>query len=300
MKLPCYTSNIEAPLLSKGLTLPADKKPPPIKFNFELCFSSYNDGAGEVASELQEMQSKFMSVIELTTTKLSGDEENALLPRPNPTSSKHENGIKNIIGHYEYRHNEENLQESSSLLSLESNGLLDHQSSDESLPSCFSIEASVTKVKKDETEPEIEVNIVQNSNYQHQENEVTSLLHDPDMSTSTLAADLEIMKQLESPAFKVFLLYLNKDTFSSENIVSFGPILKSVLLKRIPVIVVHEQDVKKGGRPNFDFFLDHTPSEFMSAYQDIAIPIYSLKEYRDVSLCCILEKIIEKYKRSTH
>ena len=47
----------------------------------------------------------------------------------------------------------------------------------------------------------------ENSEREEEENEMSSLLLDPDILTSTLA-----VKQLESPTFKVFLLYLNKDT----------------------------------------------------------------------------------------
>lgn len=104
-----------------------------------------------------------------------------------------------------------------------------------------------------------------------------------------------LRSQLESKKFKVFLLYLNKDTFAERNITKLGPSLQTIIEKKIPIIIVHEQDHEKGAEPNFDYFLENTPEKFMKVYQDIATPIYTRKEYRQVSLCSIIKKIIEKH-----
>mmetsp|Transcript_25854 Transcript_25854/g.32570 ORF Transcript_25854/g.32570 Transcript_25854/m.32570 type:complete len:110 (+) Transcript_25854:3-332(+) len=64
---------------------------------------------------------------------------------------------------------------------------------------------------------------------------------------------------------------------------------------KISLILVHEQDSLKGGCEFGDFF-KVTPQKLIdepySLYRDIAIPLFSLKEYRDVSLKLILNKIV--------
>ena len=57
---------------------------------------------------------------------------------------------------------------------------------------------------------------------------------------------------------------------------------------------MHEKDKSKCGC-NFDVFFDEAPEELISSpyklFKDIAIPLYSNKEYRDVGLRQILCKM---------
>ena len=63
----------------------------------------------------------------------------------------------------------------------------------------------------------------------------------------------------------------------------------------INLILIHEQDALKGGC-KFDEFFKVTPQKLIeqpySLYRDMAIPLYSAKEYREVSLKLILNKFV--------
>lgn len=104
--------------------------------------------------------------------------------------------------------------------------------------------------------------------------------------------------ETELPYFRVFLLYLNKNTFSKGNMKKLRPILRKIIQEDIPIIVLHEQDVKKAGEPSFYYFLKNTPQEFCwKLYEDIAIPLYSRKEYRQVSISSIVQKLNEVHDK---
>jgi hypothetical protein len=96
------------------------------------------------------------------------------------------------------------------------------------------------------------------------------------------------------PAF--LLLYLNQYTFldNGQEQRDLTAVLQSCLDANINVILVHEQDIKKGGCP-FDTFFNEAPSKLINEpyclFKQIAVPLYSRKEYRDVSLKLILHKI---------
>ena len=63
----------------------------------------------------------------------------------------------------------------------------------------------------------------------------------------------------------------------------------------IHIILVHEQDSLKGGCEFAEFF-KVTPKRLIeepySLYKDIAIPLYSMEAYRDVSIKMIVSKMV--------
>ena len=71
------------------------------------------------------------------------------------------------------------------------------------------------------------------------------------------------------------------------------------------LVLVHEQDTSKGGC-KFEEFFKVTPQKLINEpynlYRDIAVPLYSMEEYRNVSLQLIINKIVTsdpKLKQST-
>ena len=100
---------------------------------------------------------------------------------------------------------------------------------------------------------------------------------------------------LENPAF--FLLYLNQYTFggNEEEKAELTMVIQACIdNSNINLILVNEQDVLKGGC-KFDEFFKVTPQKLInephSLYKEMAIPLHSMKEYRDVSLNLIINKI---------
>eukprot|EP00551_Chaetoceros_affinis_P005001 CAMPEP_0203672110 /NCGR_PEP_ID=MMETSP0090-20130426/7720_1 /ASSEMBLY_ACC=CAM_ASM_001088 /TAXON_ID=426623 /ORGANISM="Chaetoceros affinis, Strain CCMP159" /LENGTH=439 /DNA_ID=CAMNT_0050537363 /DNA_START=1 /DNA_END=1320 /DNA_ORIENTATION=- len=94
------------------------------------------------------------------------------------------------------------------------------------------------------------------------------------------------------------LLLLNEFTFgqSNENNAEMLTLIESCINDpNICLVLVHEQDSTKGGC-KFDEFFRVTPQKLIdepyNLYQEIAIPLYSMKEYRDVSLKLILNKMV--------
>jgi len=98
----------------------------------------------------------------------------------------------------------------------------------------------------------------------------------------------------ETAPKQILLLYLHKDTFSSAAESSVAASVKAAKQKGISIILVHEQDIDKGGCP-FSYFFKNTPAELIDSpftiYKDIAIPLYSREEYRQLSLSLILNMI---------
>ena len=104
---------------------------------------------------------------------------------------------------------------------------------------------------------------------------------------------IDLVDIVEGSQKQLLLLYLNKNTFAvGDDCVA--KVVKSVIEKKIDIILVHEQDVEKDACPFGDFF-KHTPQELIdrpyTIYNDIAIPLYSLEEYRNISLQLILQDI---------
>eukprot|EP00593_Proboscia_inermis_P012282 CAMPEP_0171309254 /NCGR_PEP_ID=MMETSP0816-20121228/19416_1 /TAXON_ID=420281 /ORGANISM="Proboscia inermis, Strain CCAP1064/1" /LENGTH=386 /DNA_ID=CAMNT_0011792673 /DNA_START=897 /DNA_END=2057 /DNA_ORIENTATION=+ len=87
----------------------------------------------------------------------------------------------------------------------------------------------------------------------------------------------------------IFLLYLNDETFCDGE--DLQEVMKFVLKQNISIALVYEQDISKGGCP-FSSILEHTPKELLDPpymiYKSIAVPIYSIPEYRRVSLNTLL------------
>ena len=101
-----------------------------------------------------------------------------------------------------------------------------------------------------------------------------------------ISIDLAVQKQ-------ILLLYLNKDTFcDGENGITEA--LKVAKHKGIGIILVHEQDIDKGGCP-FNYFFDHAPQWLIDCpyriFEGVAVPLYSRDEYRMVSLRLILQQM---------
>jgi len=65
--------------------------------------------------------------------------------------------------------------------------------------------------------------------------------------------------------------------------------------KGIRIILVHEQDLDKGGCP-FSLIIEKTSTELLDPpfklFREIAIPLYTRDEYRTISLRLILQKMI--------
>jgi len=105
--------------------------------------------------------------------------------------------------------------------------------------------------------------------------------------TSSLKDELDFLADQK----QVLLLYLNKKTFCDSGV---ADIVKVAKQKGTDIILVHEQDVDKGGCP-FSYCFDHTPEELTerpySIFRDIAIPLFTREEYRKISLQKILHKI---------
>jgi len=111
---------------------------------------------------------------------------------------------------------------------------------------------------------------------------------DDDITMSEqISSDLAVQKQ-------ILLLYLNKDTFcdGKNDITEAVKVAKG---KGIGIILVHEQDIDKGGCP-FSYFFDHAPQWLIDRpyriFENVAVPLHSRDEYRKVSLRLILQKMV--------
>jgi hypothetical protein len=100
---------------------------------------------------------------------------------------------------------------------------------------------------------------------------------------------------LKAPTF--LLLYLNEHTFegSAQDQNELTAIIQSCIDdSEISIVLVHEKDMAKGGCDFGDFFAK-TPEELIrppnNLFRDIAIPLYSIEEYRIISLRQILCKM---------
>ena len=91
------------------------------------------------------------------------------------------------------------------------------------------------------------------------------------------------------------LLYLNQDFFKNVEGALHHVIQSSIEDPNIAVILVHEQDVAKGACP-FDLFFKQVPQNLIDPpyriFNDIAIPLYSIKEYRIVSLREMMNRLV--------
>jgi len=71
-------------------------------------------------------------------------------------------------------------------------------------------------------------------------------------------------------------------------------IVKMAKNKDICIILVHEQDVGKGGCP-FSLIIEKTSTELLDPpfklFREIAIPLYTRDEYRTISLRLILQRM---------
>lgn len=105
----------------------------------------------------------------------------------------------------------------------------------------------------------------------------------------------ELFLQNEGNIPRVFLLHLSKETFNDDNRAIMTESIQQAREEQIPIILVHEQDLSKGAAPDFSYFFQHTPQELMDSpinlYSEIAIPLYTRIEYRQISLHYIVEKI---------
>jgi len=100
---------------------------------------------------------------------------------------------------------------------------------------------------------------------------------------------------------QVLLLYLNNDIFLDKEQSKTLEIVKMAKNKGICVILVHEQDIDKGGCP-FSLIIEKTSTELLDPpfklFREIAIPLYTRDEYRTISLRLILQKMGATTERS--
>jgi hypothetical protein len=92
---------------------------------------------------------------------------------------------------------------------------------------------------------------------------------------------------------QVLLLYLNK-YISLDKESKTLEIVKMAKNKGISIILVHEQDIDKGGCP-FSLIIEKTSTELLDPpfklFREIAIPLYTRDEYRTISLRLILQRM---------
>jgi hypothetical protein len=92
---------------------------------------------------------------------------------------------------------------------------------------------------------------------------------------------------------QVLLLYLNK-YISLDKESKTLEIVKMSKNKGISIILVHEQDIDKGGCP-FSLIIEKTSTELLDPpfklFREIAIPLYTRDEYRTISLRLILQRM---------
>jgi len=97
-----------------------------------------------------------------------------------------------------------------------------------------------------------------------------------------VASSSDLKRDLNGSSY--FLLYLNEGTFVNDET---SLIVKKAIDLEIEIILIHEQDSERGACP-FDRFFEQTPQFLIdrpySIYGDLAIPLYSQKEYEKVSL----------------
>ena len=110
--------------------------------------------------------------------------------------------------------------------------------------------------------------------------------------------DTDITELLIAAPISYFLLYLNKDTFVLED-PEHGHLLNRMLQQsledpNVKVVLVHEKEVFKGAC-EFKVFYRSAPLTLINPpynlFNEIAIPLYSMKEYREVSLKQMLLKM---------
>jgi len=92
---------------------------------------------------------------------------------------------------------------------------------------------------------------------------------------------------------QVLLLYLNNATsFNKES--KLLEIVKMAKNKGTSIILVHEQDIGKGGCP-FSLVIEKTSTELLDPpfkiFREIAIPLYTRDEYRTISLRLVLRRM---------
>jgi len=92
----------------------------------------------------------------------------------------------------------------------------------------------------------------------------------------------------------VMLVYLNKKTFKDPACLLCESIKRS-MDDKIKIILVHENDTNEGGC-TFGEIMNQTPRRLMEKpyniySQDIAVSLYSIKEYQDISMYQILTKM---------
>lgn len=113
-----------------------------------------------------------------------------------------------------------------------------------------------------------------------------------------LENDIEITETLIAKPTSYFLLYLNKNTFVSED-PEHGLFLTKMLQQsledsNVKLVLVHEKDVSKGAC-EFKEFYRSAPLTLINPpynlFNEIAIPLYSMKEYREVGMKQLLLKM---------
>jgi len=92
---------------------------------------------------------------------------------------------------------------------------------------------------------------------------------------------------------QVLLLYLNNG-ISLDKEGKTLEIVKMANNKGIYIILVHEQDIDKGGCP-FSLIIEKTSTELLDPpfklFREIAIPLYRRDEYRTISLRLVLQRM---------
>jgi len=107
-----------------------------------------------------------------------------------------------------------------------------------------------------------------------------------EFSTIETQKNVDRKKQCE-----VLLLYLNKDVFKDVD-GRVSELVKVSLEKEMRTVLVYEQDAKEGSC-GFNLIMCQTPDELLARglFDELAIPLYTISEYRSVCLSLLLQRM---------
>ena len=94
-----------------------------------------------------------------------------------------------------------------------------------------------------------------------------------------------------NPQCEVLLLYLNKDVFKDPD-GEVSELLELSLKKGMVPVLVFEQDAGEG-KCDFSLLYSQTSDELLALglFNELAIPLYTIPEYRKVSLYLLMQKM---------
>ena len=295
--LPYYEKNDHNLLLDQGISVPGDIGNYSIpsfalseKINILVCVG--NNKALDVAEEIRgiflsdKMEIKFVSRKIADTTSISNVMEN--------------NEIKSVNSEC-FSEGEMEIDLIDSELIAEDDGkklrALELSLEDEEIKS---IDSGLSLSSSDTTHNDIMIGLLPASRPRSLILDLENASGTPSVpcgsnNPSHMARDINFYNPSSYNGRSVVLLYLDKDIFLEEDSVATKAVLQAAIDMKIDIILVHEQDWDKGGCP-FSLFLKQTPQDLIDPpyeiFKQIAIPLYSRPEYRQVSMRQILDKIL--------